>query len=170
MSTFNSANHGASRPICRYFRRGTCQYGDRCRFTHPVAENASGSNTRVFSASREGAAALSPSTSSRGTDNRVSNGNKTKTKFENWVNAPEFVPGAGHSSRSYAEVASPATTEAASEEGKLCPFMDMNGMCMYHSKGACRYLHADICDLCGVPALHPFDQEKRKKHTQVLTE
>lgn len=77
---------------------------------------------------------------------------------EEWVKAPEFVP---------------RCFSAPKEENndhrmhkRLCPYAERDGICKY-PVGECHYLHGDLCELCARPALHPFNEELRKKHTQV---
>ncbi|XP_065165154.1 probable E3 ubiquitin-protein ligase makorin-1 isoform X2 [Atheta coriaria] len=68
------------------------------------------------------------------------------------IDAPEFVPRTRFNSTSNAEK-------------RLCPFAAGDGFCKY-PPGECTYLHGTVCDMCGKPALHPFNEEARKKHTQ----
>lgn len=103
---------------------------------------------------------------------------------ENWVNAPEFVPLANTSnsasfseencasgttaSLSYAQavnpMAGPQHQASFSALDPLCPYAEANVIC---KKINCPYLHGDICDMCSRPALHPFNEEMRKKHINV---
>lgn len=100
---------------------------------------------------------------------------------EEWVNAPEFIPTSGHSSTnasfaenvasgttlplSYAQAVNPSSGQASfSTLDPLCPFAEATGMC---KKANCQYLHGDMCDMCNRPALHPFNEELRKKHSNV---
>lgn len=89
-------------------------------------------------------------------------------KSEEWVNAPEFIPKSQNKTKSYAEVLNPLLKEEDKENGKekLCPYAEGEGYCKY-PPGECTYLHGDVCDLCGRAALHPNDEDLRKKHTQV---
>lgn len=72
---------------------------------------------------------------------------------DDWVKVPEFVP------------RKPTVVEKKSSK-KLCPYAERDGLCKY-PPGECTYLHGNICELCAKPALHPDDEELRKKHTQV---
>lgn len=108
---------------------------------------------------------------------------------EEWVNAPEFVPSANSSANasfencasgggttatgagpplSYAQAVHPAAGQQPQANftslDPLCPFAEASGLC---KKSNCPYLHGDICDMCSRPALHPFNEELRKKHANV---
>lgn len=54
--------------------------------------------------------------------------------------------------------ASPATRK------QLCPYAAV-GECRYGVN--CAYLHGDVCDLCGLQALHPTELSQRSQHTKV---
>ena len=85
-----------------------------------------------------------------------------------WVNAPEFVPKYSIVAKplSYAAAVNPNGAVANNNSTKqLCPYANKDGFCKY-PPGECSYLHGEICDLCGNAALHPVDEELRKKHRQ----
>lgn len=54
------------------------------------------------------------------------------------------------------------TDEEKSRE--LCPY-SMQGVCRYGEN--CVYMHGDMCDFCGKPALHPTNAELRSDHSNV---
>ncbi|KAM4654048.1 E3 ubiquitin-protein ligase makorin-2 isoform 3-T4 [Amazona ochrocephala] len=47
---------------------------------------------------------------------------------------------------------------------------DAEQLCPYAAAGACHfgerclYIHGDVCEICGLQVLHPFNQEQRKAH------
>lgn len=103
---------------------------------------------------------------------------------EEWVKAPEFVPSsvAGSSSAnensdtletsassslplSYAQAVNPSGQASSPSLEPLCPYAEATGICR---KRNCTYLHGDICELCNRAALHPNNEELRKKHTNVI--
>lgn len=47
---------------------------------------------------------------------------------------------------------------------QLCPYAAA-GAC--HFGDRCLYLHGDLCEICGLQVLHPFDPEQRKAHEMV---
>ncbi|NWU33111.1 MKRN2 ligase, partial [Hylia prasina] len=46
-------------------------------------------------------------------------------------------------------------------EQQLCPYAAV-GACHFGER--CLYLHGELCEICGLQVLHPFDQEQRKAH------
>ncbi|KOC59312.1 E3 ubiquitin-protein ligase makorin-1 [Habropoda laboriosa] len=99
---------------------------------------------------------------------------------EEWVKAPEFIPSdvAGSSSAntasttlgtstssllpiSYAQALNPSGQASSPSLEPLCPYALAAGICR---KRNCPYIHGDICDFCNRPALHPHNEELRKKH------
>ena len=95
---------------------------------------------------------------------------------EKWVNAPEFIPGVVNSYSnentasgttvplSYAQAVDPSSGQSSVDVSPLCPYAENSGYC---KKVNCSYLHGDYCDMCGKHALHPQNDELRKKHTNV---
>lgn len=153
----NAVNSGLSdscnmRPVCRYYKKGTCQYGDRCRFSH-----CDTSKTKVGPIKKDELQSASTSTNTWA-------GTKDNLNLANWVNAPEFVPSSNKKSKSYAQIVNPNSEN--DEKNKLCPY-EVGGVCTL-PEGECQYLHSEMCDLCRQPALHPFNAEERKRHTQVM--
>lgn len=47
---------------------------------------------------------------------------------------------------------------------QLCPYAAA-GTCHFGER--CLYLHGQLCEICGLQVLHPFDQEQRKAHEMV---
>lgn len=47
----------------------------------------------------------------------------------------------------------------------LCPYAEKDGICEALVTGRyCPYTHGDLCDLCGMPALHPTNEKQREQH------
>ncbi|XP_044742179.1 probable E3 ubiquitin-protein ligase makorin-1 [Chrysoperla carnea] len=157
--------------ICRFHKHGTCKYGTQCRFVHQTSSPTSSSSDNINSTTTP--EQIPPVIT------------RTAIPSEDWVNAPEFFPSASKTNlntannttipkkmaiKSYAQVVKPEgkdgeDTAAASSAmyNKLCPYAEANGECRY-PPNECSYIHGDICELCGVAALHPHDQEQRKRH------
>lgn len=176
--------------VCRFFKQGICVYGERCRFKHEnIVQNNPpddiGDQTGASTSSTDKCASVtrSPASLTAGdqstaptalgapvsTDSEESSRvNKSDISIYNrWVDAPEFVP-AKHKAKSYAQAVKPSAVDDVDKSGlKLCPYAEVHGVCSY-ADGECNYVHGDICDLCGNAALHPFNAEKRKTHTQVF--
>lgn len=85
---------------------------------------------------------------------------------EEWVNAPEFYP-KNIKPKSYAEAVNTKTVkhEIPNISTTICPMLEKAGVCRMLPN--CSYLHGDKCELCGIAALHPTNQEQRKQHQQV---
>ncbi|UOX38649.1 KilA N domain protein [Finch poxvirus] len=49
-------------------------------------------------------------------------------------------------------------------EEELCPY-DVLGECKKGER--CEYMHGDVCDICGMRALHPNDVEQRQNHERI---
>ncbi|XP_033745130.1 probable E3 ubiquitin-protein ligase makorin-1 isoform X1 [Pecten maximus] len=96
---------------------------------------------------------------------------------DEWVKATEFIPGQPYQCSSVPFSYSNAV-ETNSENPKaliiqegmdpyadlsklVCPFF-AQGHCPYDEE--CAYIHGDICEICGMPTLHPSDLDQREKH------
>ncbi|KAJ8681836.1 hypothetical protein QAD02_017628 [Eretmocerus hayati] len=147
---------------CRFFQQGTCRFGSRCRYAHTPGSQTESSSSENPS---NNSLTISDKSMEMGLD------------VEEWVNAPEFVPSANFGANtsfsneacattaplSYAQVVNPNAGQATfSPLDPLCPYAEATGIC---KKSNCPYIHGDICDMCSKPALHPFNEEMRKKHT-----
>lgn len=84
---------------------------------------------------------------------------------DDWVKVPEFIPRNTQNMESIPAFTSLSLGEEKSKK-KLCPYAEREGLCKY-PPGECTYLHGEVCDFCTKPALHPYNEELRKKHTQV---
>lgn len=85
---------------------------------------------------------------------------------EDWVKAPEFVPRCQPSDELSTSLSQMSVGNDQRMHKRLCPYAERDGICKY-PEDECHYLHGDMCDFCVRPALHPFNEEQRKKHTQV---
>ncbi|KAL0115449.1 hypothetical protein PUN28_010763 [Cardiocondyla obscurior] len=172
--------HQAHVATCRFFKQGSCKFGAQCRFSHDLNNtdnNATQTNGRDYSY-------LEHLNKPHG---------KSKYNAE-WVKAPEFVPNkykdpvivvpastatasAAVSSTSgtspststpvsYAQAVNPHIQQnlpiSTQPLDSLCPYAEAIGNCLLRN---CPWIHGDICELCSRPALHPHNEELRKKHT-----
>ncbi|XP_062977312.1 E3 ubiquitin-protein ligase makorin-2 [Elgaria multicarinata webbii] len=60
------------------------------------------------------------------------------------------------------DVVDPGRSYADGEQ--LCPYAAA-GMCQFGDQ--CLYLHGQVCEICGLQVLHPFDPEQRKLHEKM---
>ncbi|XP_059143402.1 probable E3 ubiquitin-protein ligase makorin-1 [Physella acuta] len=168
--------------VCRYYQFGRCSYGNNCRYDH-VKVNKHNTNS---SASQHQAVANGTTSKGIESGNRVSNmvtlkkggyknsaqsTSKSKVDQSQWVKARDFVPGQKyHGAVSYSDAVHPLTyssdipsesTTVAREEALICPYY-AQGACHFEEK--CAYIHGDLCDMCGMPRLHPYDALQREAH------
>ncbi|EZA52065.1 hypothetical protein DMN91_011857 [Ooceraea biroi] len=173
VSTGGSPSGPAGTVTCRFFKQGICKFGAQCRFRH-AASNAD-SDTAQTNATEN-------SISAQHTANSSKNKKAGRRIAEEWVMAPEFVPTAvppvagsstdgtsasGTSTStampvSYAQAVNPSGQASTPALEPLCPYAEATGICRNTN---CTYLHGDICELCSRAALHPHNEELRKKHT-----
>lgn len=59
----------------------------------------------------------------------------------------------------------PVAGSSCADGEQWCPYAAA-GAC--HFGDRCLYLHGDVCEICGLQVLHPFDQEQRKAHEMVI--
>ncbi|XP_022914794.1 probable E3 ubiquitin-protein ligase makorin-1 isoform X2 [Onthophagus taurus] len=102
--------------------------------------------------------------SSEGESSRNLMNLKTTINLEEWVKAPEFIP-RGYSNTATLNNFSNLTLDEDKSKRKLCPYAERDGLCKY-PPGECTYLHGMLCELCSRAALHPYNEEQRKQHTQ----
>ncbi|XP_015245519.1 PREDICTED: E3 ubiquitin-protein ligase makorin-1 [Cyprinodon variegatus] len=170
-----SHDRSSSKPaamICKFFQKGNCVFGDRCRFEHskPVKKEELPTTQTLPPASASGPQAH-PSDPEASSVSPASGA-------QDWVMAAEFVPGQPYCGRAEpvkVESSTPLIEELDSNAGpdgkdlrkQLCPYAAV-GECRYGVN--CAYLHGDVCDMCGLQALHPSDSAQRSEHTKACIE
>ncbi|XP_014220706.1 probable E3 ubiquitin-protein ligase makorin-1 [Trichogramma pretiosum] len=168
-TSMNESNVSEDTGYCEFFKQGTCRYGNRCHFIHGSPNNQSGNSSTDSTSKSEGS-------------NEVQVLEKAMSIVDaEWANAPEFIPSASNSSintsleeycasgtsetpLTYAQALNPSSgqqSQLPSSLDPLCPYAEATGVC---KKSNCPYVHGDICDMCTRPALHPANEEQRKKH------
>lgn len=80
-------------------------------------------------------------------------------------NDASTTSGTSTMSISYAQAVNPSGQASNPSVEPLCPYAEATGIC---KKRNCIYLHGNICELCNRAALHPYNEELRKKHTNVI--
>lgn len=163
--------------VCHFFKHGVCKFGNQCYFRHNPEIN---DNNLVNANSVENSSS-GQQTSNTSASTTIKNVKENVYAAKEWVKAPEFVPSsvAGSSSAdeasntletsassslplSYAQALNPSGQASNPSLEPLCPYAEATGICR---KRNCTYLHGDICELCNRAALHPNNEELRKKHT-----
>lgn len=167
---------------CHFFKDGRCKFSTRCHFLHNLETSDTNACTQT---NLQESSALKQLTTTTSTSVETKNTKSSIHIAEEWVKAPEFIPSslslvAGSSLSnnvmsnsfgtstsaskpvSYAEIVNPTGQASDPSLEPLCPYAEARGICR---KPDCIYLHGNICELCGHAALHPYNEELRKKHT-----
>ncbi|XP_006004471.1 E3 ubiquitin-protein ligase makorin-2 isoform X2 [Latimeria chalumnae] len=181
--------------ICKFYQRGQCTYGDRCRYDHCRPTTASRSVTSDLSYSlpinrapisnTDQSTSTNPETSAAACNSRLSEPRRREKKklvlrdkalsslkeekskpCPETENPEEITESKPHS---YLE----AIRSGLDESANASPYTDVQQLCPYAAAGECHYgdtcayLHGDLCDVCRLQVLHPFDPEKRKAHEEM---
>ncbi|KAM4830831.1 E3 ubiquitin-protein ligase makorin-3 [Urocitellus parryii] len=95
---------------------------------------------------------------------------------QGWEGAVEFVPGQPYRGRMVPPYGPEAPLQRpVPEREQMAVGMGMQ-LCRYAARGrcingeSCFYLHGDICDMCGLRALHPVDAAQREAHISACME
>ncbi|XP_008564381.1 PREDICTED: probable E3 ubiquitin-protein ligase makorin-3 [Galeopterus variegatus] len=94
---------------------------------------------------------------------------------EGWENAIEFVPGQPYRGRGILPVPEAPLQSLVTEREQMAVGMGEQ-LCRYAARGqcfrgeSCVYLHGEICDMCGLQALHPMDAAQREDHIRACIE
>ncbi|KAM3843038.1 E3 ubiquitin-protein ligase makorin-2-like, partial [Diretmus argenteus] len=126
--------------ICKYYQRGVCAYGERCRYDHVKPPGRGG-------AGGGGAAAEDQAGGGGGGGGAMASAR----------------PGA-KKTLVLRDRAPPPVGGAYQDLPQLCPYAAA-GHCHYGT--SCPYLHGDLCDICRLHVLHPHDPEQRRAHEKM---
>ncbi|XP_040853933.1 probable E3 ubiquitin-protein ligase makorin-3 [Ochotona curzoniae] len=176
---------------CRYYLHGLCKEGENCRYLHDLAGQQGSVDPQVQTqpAADTPAAAAPSSPPAVGSAAAAAEGGCLGTAtasagqgaiggagLEGWEDAVEFIPGQPYRGRGVASIpeAPPQGSEVAEREQvavgmgvQLCPHA-ARGECFRGE--SCMYLHGEICDMCGLQALHPMDAAQRADHRKACME
>ncbi|NXX25770.1 MKRN2 ligase, partial [Nicator chloris] len=179
-----------SSTICKYYQKGQCAYGARCRLEAAGAAPSlppACPSAHFWGSASEQSALL------------VTAGLVGRLRMQHPVLVPPDLCGASEEKQRPNAAAAPGAVVCCgdpgdSEEGKphsyleaICSGLDEPGaegcpggaggcpgaaeqLCPYAAAGTCHfgerclYLHGQLCEICGLQVLHPFDQEQRKAH------
>ncbi|XP_020032751.1 E3 ubiquitin-protein ligase makorin-2 isoform X2 [Castor canadensis] len=179
--------------ICKYYQKGYCAYGARCRYDHtrplvaaggavgpaPQATPSSGfhsphpppdlaASMRTFTpepGKREKRTLvlrdrnLSGLAEEKSLPSMASNPGSCSNPHTSPEMKPHSYLDAIRSGLDDVEASS-----SCSSEQQLCPYAAA-GECRFGD--ACVYLHGEVCEICRLRVLHPFDPEQRKAHEKV---
>ncbi|XP_029456648.1 probable E3 ubiquitin-protein ligase makorin-2 isoform X2 [Rhinatrema bivittatum] len=185
----------ASKPstICKFYQKGQCAYGTRCRYDHIRPHPAAGVSVNSVPSGLPPPAFPNPVPLPEATPpvikSKTESGRREKKTLvlrdrnlcgsteEATSPSPACIPGCcsdqsesvGLKPHSYLEAIRSGLEEVEaassySDAQQLCPFAAA-GTCHYGD--SCLYLHGDVCEICELQVLHPFDQEQRKMHEKM---
>lgn len=131
--------------VCRYYLAGICFYGARCRYDHvrPPGSTAAEEVETASHAKRPSPVNVASPPANVWSDNCA---------------AALFVDAE--------ELAQPRQDEVEQLGDGRAPRL----LCPYYQTGTCRlaerckFAHADVCDMCNLPCLHPDNSEERARH------
>uniref|UniRef100_A0A9L0KD00 E3 ubiquitin-protein ligase makorin-2 n=1 Tax=Equus asinus TaxID=9793 RepID=A0A9L0KD00_EQUAS len=180
--------------ICKYYQKGYCAYGTRCRYDHTRPSAAAGGAAGTMPHSVPSLAFHSPHPPSDLTASIVKTNLHEPGKREKRTlvlrdqnlsgmaeektcpsvvsnpggcsdpqNGPEMKP------HSYLDAIRSGlddleASSSYSTEQQLCPYAAA-GECRFGD--ACVYLHGEVCEICRLQVLHPFDPEQRRAHEKI---
>lgn len=164
--------------ICKFYQRGVCAYGDRCRYDHVKASFRGGGGAPENHSSVGGAGG---GASARGGAKKTVVMRDRVLGVDSMFGSPVDSLGSGHTAAAAApqsyvdairsgldpsaqEQAPPPPVGGAYQEPQLCPYAAA-GHCYYEE--SCTYLHGDLCEVCGLQVLHPHDAEQRRAHEKM---
>ncbi|XP_063796852.1 E3 ubiquitin-protein ligase makorin-2 isoform X2 [Pseudophryne corroboree] len=179
--------------ICRFFQKGQCAYGTRCRYDHV---KPTGSPLVYFSQDVPSASVETPSTSppAQEAPPDVTTGTPQKREKKAIVLRDRDLCGlTEEKNQSVPAPSSPYCSDAQVGDQDLKPHSyleaictgleeveiaapypgDPQQLCPYAAAGTCNYgescvyLHGDLCEICNLQVLHPYDQEQRKSHEKL---
>uniref|UniRef100_A0A8B9BX07 E3 ubiquitin-protein ligase makorin-2 n=1 Tax=Anser brachyrhynchus TaxID=132585 RepID=A0A8B9BX07_9AVES len=179
-----------SSTICKYYQKGQCAYGARCRYDHTRLPASGGAAAPVpppltsaaLHSARQPPEHNAPVIKSklRETGKREKKTLVLRDRNLSGLNEEKQKPSATSDvvccsdkndnmemkPHSYLEaicsgLEDPAAGSSCADGEQWCPYAAA-GAC--HFGDRCLYLHGDVCEICGLQVLHPFDQEQRKAH------
>ncbi|XP_078517549.1 E3 ubiquitin-protein ligase makorin-2 [Lissotriton helveticus] len=180
--------------ICKFYQKGQCAYGTRCRYDHIRPMGACGVTASavpltlpppVFQIPLPPPDPMTSFITSKPQEpgrrekktlvlrNRDLSGLTEDKSLSNSAYDPSFcndqIESLEAKPHSYLDAIRSGLTEF--DEGG--PYPDGQQMCPYAAAGTCHYgesclyLHGELCEICDLQVLHPFDQEQRKAHEKM---
>ncbi|KAE8612894.1 hypothetical protein XENTR_v10013036 [Xenopus tropicalis] len=179
--------------VCRFYQRGQCAYGARCRYDHvkpcngsvfyPPQEMAPAplESTPPLLPTQEAAAPVTKSAPQRREKKSVvlRDRDLCGASVEKAHPDPALRPGCAADPpvseleakpHSYLEAIctgldeTPIPSAYPDAPQQLCPFAQAGGC---HYGESCPYIHGNVCEICGLQVLHPYDQEQRGHHEKL---
>ncbi|KAL3719176.1 hypothetical protein ACJRO7_004175 [Eucalyptus globulus] len=167
-SLYSILTHLIFAQVCTFYQKGTCTYGNRCRYEHVKASrpwsgasSSSSSSSRTSSqppisgcvpqvlTSRSGVHCSSTSVEVSSRSRPL--GPRNQPAWNRGFEQPDYVDGT--------DVIESRTVRPADQS--ICSFAAA-GDCPRGE--ACPHIHGDLCPTCGKHCLHPFRPEEREEH------
>ncbi|XP_062842360.1 E3 ubiquitin-protein ligase makorin-2 isoform X2 [Trichomycterus rosablanca] len=174
--------------ICKFYQKGMCAYGDRCRYDH-IKPGGRGGGAPADHTNRDSMTGASvpgpgpPPSAPRNTKkplvlrDRVLRSDcrappysaESAEVLDSWDYTDAISQAKPHSYldaiRAGLEGSAAASSYPdASHQPLLCPYAAA-GQCNFGD--TCPYLHGDMCEICRLQVLHPYDPEQRAAHEKV---
>jgi E3 ubiquitin-protein ligase makorin len=143
-------SNGQVSNVCRFYLQGKCMYGERCRYDHvrPKPQTSIPFQTVSLRANPP-----LPQNKFQPINGGVPMSYASVCRGNNDIIDPSNV----------IEQFSPSHPTFFLQS--LCPYAEKDGICEALETGRyCPYIHGDLCDLCELPALHPFNEKQREQH------
>uniref|UniRef100_A0A8D0HR47 E3 ubiquitin-protein ligase makorin-2 n=1 Tax=Sphenodon punctatus TaxID=8508 RepID=A0A8D0HR47_SPHPU len=180
--------------ICKFYQKGQCAYGTRCRYDHTKPSASGGAVCSGLpslpSPSFQSVNPL-PDHNTPIIKSKVHESRKREKKT--LVLRDRNLCGLSEERGSASTASDPAGCSEKSENVEMKPhsylaaicsgleedsvpgssYADGQQLCPYAAAGACQfgdhclYLHGEVCEICGLQVLHPFDPEQRKTHEKM---
>lgn len=180
--------------ICKYYQKGYCAYGARCRYDHTKPPAAAGGavGPAPHPSPSSGLHSPQPSPSIATSVVRTHSNEPGKREKKTLVLRDRNLTGLAEEKTPPSTVNNPGgcsdpqpspetkphsyldairtgldgleASSSYSNEQQLCPYAAA-GECRFGD--ACVYLHGDMCEICRLQVLHPFDPEQRKAHEKM---
>ncbi|XP_025060309.1 probable E3 ubiquitin-protein ligase makorin-2, partial [Alligator sinensis] len=183
-----SASRAAA--VCRFYQKGQCAYGARCRYDHTRLPAPSGTvgiappslSLPVLHSpnppSEHSTPVIKSKTCEPGKrekktlvlrDRNLRSLNEEKTRLSaasDLACCSDRTDDLEMKPHSYLQaictgLEDPMPGSSSADGQQLCPYAAA-GACQFGDQ--CPYLHGEVCEICGLQVLHPFDQEQRKAH------
>nr|XP_020467867.1 probable E3 ubiquitin-protein ligase makorin-2 isoform X2 [Monopterus albus] len=167
-------NNSKPSTICKFYQRGLCAYGERCRYDHIKPSSRGG----VVGASEDTAGAAGGRPLVRGGAKKTLVLRDKVLGVDSVLGGPADMLGSEVTAapQSYVDAIRLGLDTSAQEQAmaQVCgSYQDLPPLCPYAATGqcyygnSCTYLHGNRCEVCGLQVLHPHDPEQRRVHEKM---
>ncbi|CAF0869015.1 unnamed protein product [Didymodactylos carnosus] len=154
--------------ICRYYLQGKCAYGDQCRYDHVRPKPNTSSHPIILSQTPQ----IYYSPENDYSDPKLlplaHSVSKTNgcTSYADILRGVDSLSLANHSNFDIQTQQQPPSSQTVYLSlQSLCPYSEKDGYCEAKEHGGyCPYIHGNLCDLCEMPCLHPYNEKQQEEH------